>query len=58
MEETKDCWIIRSRAKIAEKVYFDRPVTKQEAMDNYEVGEFDDVMDMDVEDILHVISAE
>lgn len=42
-----DYWNIEYLAAISAKVTFDRPVTKEDAIDLFKAGDFDDILDSD-----------
>lgn len=52
--QARTCWMIRSRSITLEKVYFDEPVTKEDAEAIYEEGEWADIQDMEIVEILSV----
>lgn len=45
MTDKKECWYITVECDLTKKVYFDEPLTKEEAKEAYEEGEFADVYD-------------
>lgn len=55
-EKKRACWMIRARSITVEKVYFDEPVTKEDAEAIYESGQWDDIQDMEIVETLSVES--
>lgn len=58
MEEVKDFWIIISTQEILEKVSFGELLTKEQAIRAYKNGDFEDIVDTDMLEIISVESAE
>ena len=59
MSKKKDFWVITSIEKIVSKVCFDEPVTKEEAIWQYESSDDNiiDILDTEAVDVLEVKSA-
>lgn len=47
--EAKSVWIIPSRATVRSKVIFEKDVSMEEALKLFEQGEYEDIMDEDIE---------
>lgn len=55
MSNKEECWDIEVTAKMEFRFVFDRPVTKEEARDLVEAGEWEDIIDERDLEILSVI---
>ena len=49
-ELKKDCWKIPVRREVLLKVYFEEPLTMDEALEAFSQEQYNDIMDEDVTD--------
>jgi hypothetical protein len=52
MDETRDWWDIVATIRVRERVIFETPVTRQEALEMYENGEYQDISDQEYLDVI------